>query len=151
VPSWRTWDGSITPGEYQARLLNARSIRTGTITGPENHHLIYMEQEVRRVEEALRTQGPLSAPDRTHLHQMLGDAGQVIFFDYSHGRRPRLRPAVAARLESGVLALADAAELFAQFIRLAHVHRMLAGPPQSSTKRAALEAEYAHLAAQLFE
>lgn len=151
TPRWRTWDPAIAHAEYDGHLRNARRIRTGTIRRPETHHLVHMELQVRKLGSALEANGTLSAAERRLLRRTLGDAGQVIFFEQRRGRRPQFRPAVAERLGDGQLASAEAAELFAQFVRLAHVHRMLAGPPQARRKRAALEAEYAQLASQLFE
>jgi hypothetical protein len=150
--SWRVWDPAAAKDGYDHRLRSAQRIYTGTITRPENSHLIRMEEVVRQVEETLRSAGKLSEAEREALRRVLGDAGQVLFYTESRGSQPaKLRPAVTRRLEREALELAEAEQLFAQFIRLAHVHRMLAGPPQTSRKRSALEAEYAQLAAQLYE
>jgi hypothetical protein len=147
--AWRVWDPAVDAAAVGGCLRVAQETRTGSIRGPETQHLIHMEQEARRVAEQVRCDGRLADSDRETVLEAFGDAGLVIFYD--HGGARRVRPAIAARLDAPDLRAADAAELFEQFIRLGHVHRMLAGPPHTPAKRAALEAEFAQLAAQLYE
>jgi hypothetical protein len=146
---WRVWDRAVDSAVVSRCLRMAQNTRSGSIRRPEAQHLIHMEQETRRVEEQLKCDGRLFDPDREALHEAFGDAGLVIFYD--HGGARRVRRSIAARLDDPALRVPDASELFDQFIRLAHVYRMLAGAPHTPAKRAALEAEFAALAAQLYE
>lgn len=146
---WRVWDRRIGPSQIDRARRMAQRIRTGSITRTESQHLIHMELEARRILRSFRRDGFLSDPEREVLREAFGDAGQVIF--YAHGGGRRVRPAITARINDLKLGTDEASELFDQFIRLAHVQRMLAGPPQAPRKRDALEAEYAQLAAQLYE
>jgi hypothetical protein len=150
-PNWRLWDPQVTQEQYEQRLRTAQRLDTGTITGAENQHLIHMELQLRRIERAAEHNGQLNAAARHTLHRTLGDAGQVIFFQTLRGQRPDLNSAVHKTLRRDELPQEQLAELLDQFVRLAHLHRMLAGPPQTRRKRAALEDEFAHLASQLYQ
>jgi hypothetical protein len=150
-PNWQLWDPQVTQEQYEQRLHTARRVEDGTITGAENQHLIHVELQLRRIERAIEQHGQLNAEARETLRQALGDAGQVIFFETLRGRRPDLTDAVDKTLHRGDLPQDQLAELLDQFVRLAHLHRMLAGPPQTRRKRHALEAEYAQLASQLYQ
>lgn len=139
----------VASAAHDARLRHAQRIRTGTITGAESSHLVHMERQVREVRDALQSASGFSAQQWTILKQALNDASQVIFYSRRPGSAPRVRDAVASRLHTG--RAAEREEAFGQFVRLAHVHRMLAGPPQTPRKRVALEAEFAQLASRLYE
>jgi len=148
VRTWQRWDSTLDPRIAQGHRRRAQAIHTGTIRRPETQHLIHMQLAVRRTLRAFKEDGFLSDPERAALLEAFADTGQVLFFA-TGGRF--VRPPVRARIRDTRLGIADARELFGQFVRLGHVHRMLAGPPQMPRKRAALEAEYAQLAAQLYD
>jgi hypothetical protein len=149
TPDWRVWDPSIPDTAAERNRQTAQNTASGTIRRPQAQHLIHMEITARRILAGWDRHGFISDPERQEVLQAFTDAGQVIFFHHGGGRA--LRPGIAQRINNLDLPLATGRALFEQFIRLAHIHRMLAGPPQTPRKRAALEDEFARLAAQLYQ
>jgi hypothetical protein len=104
------------------------------------------------MERAMKSDGVLTKAERQQLHDALGQASRDIFgLKHNDAERPRIRPALARRIEAGDFGENDAHELFAQCRRLLEIRRVLGGPAIPAEQRAALEEEFAALAAQLFD
>ena len=150
--NWKTWDPGVNDRQRIQHRRIAQGIRSGSLTPAETRQLIQAESDVRKMERAMKSDGVLTKAERHQLHAALSEASQAIFgLKHNDASRPTLRGAIAQRIEAGDLSRADAREMFAQCRRLLELRRALGGPARPPEQRAALENEFAALAAQLFE
>ena len=150
--NWKTWDPGVNQRQRNQHKRIAQGIRSGSLTPAETRTLIGMESAIRRMERAMKSDGVLTKDERVQLHAALTEASKEIFgLKHNDASRPRIRPALAQLIDGGDFTGADARELFAQCRRLLELRRLLAGPALPPDRRAALEDEFAALAAQLFD
>jgi len=130
----------------------AQGIRSGSLTPGETRRLISTESGIRRMERAMKSDGVLTKAERTQLHAALNQASQATaVLEHNDADRPTVRRRLLRVIDGDDFDEDDAQELIAQCRRLIQIGRALAGPALPADQRAALEAEYAALAAQLFE
>jgi len=149
---WKTWDPGVNQRQRNQHHRIAQGIRSGSLTPAETRGLIHTESEIRKMERSMKRDGVLTKEERHGLHAALSEASKAIY-DAKHNdaTRPSVRAALKAKIDAGQLSDADAAELFAQCRRVCEIRRTLGGPMLPADARAALENEYADLAAQLFD
>lgn len=150
--NWKTWDPGVNRRQHTQHHRIAQGIRSGSLTPAETRQIIDMESQIRRMERAMKSDGVLTRAERQTLHQALGDASEAIFdLKHNDAGHPRLRPGLVRIIDGADFGEGDAQELFAQARRLLEIRRALGGPALPAEQRAALENEFAALAAQLFE
>jgi len=150
--NWKTWDPGVNQRQRNQHKRVAQGIRSGSLTPAEARQIIQLESEIRKMERAMKSDGVLTKAERAQLHAALGEASKAIF-DLKHNdeARPRVRRALCQVIDGDDFTEEDARELFAQCRRLLEIRRALGGPALPPDKRAALEDEFAALAAQLFD
>jgi hypothetical protein len=149
---WKTWSPGVNTRQRKQHFRIAHGIHSGSLTALETRRLKGLEGRIRRLEIRLKQDGKLTVPERKLLHHALNRASKAIFdLKHNQGHTWTVRPAIVSLIESDDFTEEDAEELLAQLRRLSEISRLLANAPLTDKQRAALEAEYAHLASQLFE
>jgi len=150
--NWKTWDPGVNERQRIQHHRIAQGIRSGSLTPAETRQLIQAESDLRKMEQAMKSDGALTRDERQQLHAALNDLSQRIFgLKHNNAERPHIRPAIAQLIDKGNLNGADAQEMLAQCRRLLEIRRALGGPELPPDQRGPLENEFAALAAQLFE
>jgi len=149
--NWRVWDPRVNKRQHVQHLRIAQGIRTGSLTPSEASELVALEASLARMEAAMKSDGALTPVERKRLHSALDAASETIFELKHNDQAVHLRPYVVKLVNQGSFTRSEARELLAQLRRLMEIARILGGPvPLSAERRAALEAEFASLAAQVF-
>jgi hypothetical protein len=149
--NWKTWDPGVNTRQRIQHHRIAQGIRSGSLTPVETRQLIQAESDIRKLERALKSDGVLTRGERAQLHAALNEASREIFaLKHNDVERPGVSPALRRLVDGGRFSRADAQELLAQLRRLLQIRRMLGGPAMPAEQRAALEDEFAALAAQIF-
>jgi len=149
---WKVWDPGVNQRQSFQRYRVGRGIESGSLTRDEVKEIAQAERALGKLEHEYKSDGVLTVEERKDLHEQLDELSQQIFAEkHDAENRPKLRPALAKKLDEKSFTGAEAKELVAQMKRVLELKRILGGPKKiSATKRKELEAELDYLANNLF-